>query len=252
MGNRNCAVVSCKNSSYKLKKWKTAICSTNGISHQLCVCKQPFKLYWFPSKLRNSEQREKWVRAMKREAENKAKWEPKESDRVCSEHFVDGTPTLINPDPTLYLGYEVGKKGTRRALHRNLNQPQKRKRVKTQETSCKYDQNLSVDTSCFSEDLAQPLGDLTTYSESMVDHDYFSNATTTETCLDCSYKGEMIFSLREKLKAQTIKLRKKAFYGRKDGKFSYLKIKSDAKMKFYTGFASIGQFNAVFNLFNFT
>ena len=59
----------------------------------------------------------------------------------------------------------------------------------------------------------------------------------------------MTFSLREKLKTQTIKLRKKAFYGRKDGTFSYLKIKSDAKMTFYIGFASITQFNAVFNLF---
>ena len=107
---------------------------------------------------------------------------------------------------------------------------------------------MSVDTSSLSEDLAQPLDNLTTYSESTADHDYFSNATTTKTCLDCSYKGEMIFSLREKLKTQTIKLRKKAFNGRKDGKFSYLKIKSDAKMTFYTGFASIVQFNAVFNL----
>ena len=146
---------------------------------------------------------------MKRKTENKTRWEPKQSDRVCSEHLVDGTPTLINPDPTLYLGYEVGQKSTRRALHRNLNHPQKRKRAKTQETSCKYNHNLSVDTSCLSEDLAQPLDDLPTYSKSMADHDYFSNATTTKTCFDCSYKGEMIFSLREKLKTQTIKLRKK-------------------------------------------
>ncbi|XP_065679885.1 uncharacterized protein LOC136094187 [Hydra vulgaris] len=32
---------------------------------------------------------------------NKKKWNPCNSDRLCSMHFVDGTPTIANPDPTL-------------------------------------------------------------------------------------------------------------------------------------------------------
>ena len=78
MGNGNCAVAWCKNSSYKLKKWKNETCLTRGVPHQLRRCQQQFKLYWFP----NSEQRDGWIRAMKRENENKAKWEPKGSDIV--------------------------------------------------------------------------------------------------------------------------------------------------------------------------
>ena len=130
MGHGNCAVVGCFNSTYKLKKWKNAICPTHECAYNLCPCPQPFNLYWFPSKLRNSEQRARWIRAVKRETKNKTKWEPKESSRVCSEHFVDGTPTLQNPDPTLKLGYEVKQKATRRTLHKNLNPPEKRKELK--------------------------------------------------------------------------------------------------------------------------
>ena len=33
-------------------------------------------------------------------------WKPCSSDRVCSEHFVDGIPIEQNPNPTLKLGYK--------------------------------------------------------------------------------------------------------------------------------------------------
>ena len=35
---------------------------------------------------------------------------------VCSQHFVDGCPTLANPIPFLHLGYEATRKKPRRAL----------------------------------------------------------------------------------------------------------------------------------------
>ena len=47
-----------------------------------------------------------WIKALKRENKDKTAWLPRNSDRVCSIHFIDGIPTAANPVPTLHLGYE--------------------------------------------------------------------------------------------------------------------------------------------------
>ena len=101
----NCAVIACTNSSYKLKKWKKEQCSTHETPNEVCVCAPPFYLFYFPSELRNSEPRKRWIRALRRVGKNNKEWKPGVSDRVCSEHFMDGEPTLNNPDPSLKLGY---------------------------------------------------------------------------------------------------------------------------------------------------
>ena len=44
---------------------------------------------------------------MKRENVDKTRWEPSDSDRVCSDHFVDGEPTPSNPNPSISLGYFI-------------------------------------------------------------------------------------------------------------------------------------------------
>ena len=50
-------------------------------------------------------------------ADNKER-KPRGNDRVCSEHFVDGIPTVENPNPTLKLGYELKQTKPRRTLFR--------------------------------------------------------------------------------------------------------------------------------------
>ena len=52
---------------------------------------------------------------------------PKDSDRVCSIHFLVGVPTNAKSDPTLYLGYDATCKKPRRKL---LRQPLSSKRLK--------------------------------------------------------------------------------------------------------------------------
>ena len=69
-------------------------------------CAAPFKLFCFPRTLRNSSERCKWVQLLKRETTSKSKWEPCNSDRVCSHHFIDGQPSANNPYPTINMGYE--------------------------------------------------------------------------------------------------------------------------------------------------
>ena len=58
-GHRNCAVVGCLNSGKKSDKWLLSKCSFHDCDRtsKKCDCKQPFKLFPFPSKLKNNEAR---------------------------------------------------------------------------------------------------------------------------------------------------------------------------------------------------
>ena len=66
----------------------------------------PYRLFKFASILRNGEKREKWIGQLRRESKDKTTWKPGDSDRVCSNHFVDGEPTVTHPFRELNLGYE--------------------------------------------------------------------------------------------------------------------------------------------------
>ena len=61
----------------------------------------------FPSIKRNFKKREAWTRLLKKVTAGNKEWKPCGNDRVCSEHLLDGIPTVENPNPTLKLGYEL-------------------------------------------------------------------------------------------------------------------------------------------------
>ena len=108
----NCAVVGCFNNSKKLKKFHESSCEIHtGLIKRNCGCEPPFRLYMFPS-------REKWIQLLKRVTADNKEWKPCSNDRVCNEHFVDGIPTVENPNPTLKLGYELKQTKPRRTLFR--------------------------------------------------------------------------------------------------------------------------------------
>jgi hypothetical protein len=72
-----------------------------------CSC----RLYPFPTKRQDEGARERWKKAVNR-CDVKRPWvylEPTKEMHVCSEHFVDGKPTLEHPDPTLNLGYDANE-----------------------------------------------------------------------------------------------------------------------------------------------
>ena len=70
------------------------------------------------SSVRYNDKRLKWIHIIRRVNPHTSAWYPKDSDRVCSEHFLDKIPTAANPDPTLKLGYERNKTKARRSLYR--------------------------------------------------------------------------------------------------------------------------------------
>ena len=118
---RNCAVIGCSNSTVKIYKWRTEPCTVHeGKTRKECGCwlEPPYKLFCFPSELKNAKARKIWIGRLRRENKDRSAWIPGVSDRVCSAHFVDGIPTVANPDPTINMGYDVPPKNFRRTLLR--------------------------------------------------------------------------------------------------------------------------------------
>ncbi len=101
MVNGNCAVVNRTNSKYKLRQWREKNCDLHaGKLKQDCPCTPPFHLHSFSSVKRNFERRKEWIRLINRTTKRNTAWNPGQSDMVCSIHFIDGEPTVENPNPT--------------------------------------------------------------------------------------------------------------------------------------------------------
>ena len=215
MVNGNCAVFGCGSSQYRLKKWKKVPCGEHsGILHEECPCPRPYTLHRFPSKLLNAESRKEWIRLMNRTTKKNSAWMPGESDLVCSLHFVDGKPSLENPNPTLNLGYQKAAKNPRRALIRN-------------------------DPECA--DCVFDAGEV--------------SSEVTNVCKDCLEKDTLLSSLSEQLQALSLEKNRlksqvedlTAVTSQKQTQpFSFSAIKSDNKMKFYTGISTVAMFHVIF------
>ena len=237
MVNGNCSVVDCKNSRYCLKMWGKKICEEHyGQMKKDCLCPPPFRLHIFPSIKLNSDKRKEWIRLINRTTKRKTAWTPGPSDMVCSNHFIDGEPTLQNPQQTLDPGYEKPTKKARRTLFRNHEQPPEPE----SDPASENDENGTVTVSS--------------------DHDYHSSGK--DPCLACLDKNSVLHSLVNKVSAfnienkqlqekyanineefKSLQLKKKS---RKP--FSVAAILSDRKMRSYTGIQTIFIFNALYLL----
>ena len=110
----NCAIINCSNSTYKLKKWRQENCYELNDFYSCCKledcihCIPPFKLYCFPSLLRNAELRNKWIRALKKQnwEETILKWQGFLYPFVGSDYEANSALAFS----ALYLGYKVEEK----------------------------------------------------------------------------------------------------------------------------------------------
>jgi len=171
MVNGNCAFVGCKNSRYRLRIWGKSACKEHTDQRKKdCPCSPPFTLHIFPSIKLNMEGRKEWTRLVNRMTRKQTEWIPGSSDMVCSRHFVDGRPTLENPDPVLNLGYDTPPNKSRQIL----------KRIIPEEMPEIANQNI-------------PNGE----DYSMLDHDY--RLKSGDHCLACLDKKEVIYSLANKV-----------------------------------------------------
>ena len=253
MGKVKCAVINCTNSSYKLTKWKKSTCQIHaGLRKEHCPCQPPFLRFCFPSTLRNGEKRDAWRRLLRRVDQNKSPWYPSESDRVCSSHSVDGEPSVKNPNPTLNLGYERKQDKSRRKLFRT---PVSDKKITSTSSGSASafafcSENLPPEVKSSDSLIQSGSGNENQY-DVMSEHDYCIPSGNIP-CLTCQDKKKVIKSLVGKVNNQDdqiTKLRKGGLstHGRRSP-FSWTKIKTDAKMKFYTGLSSVKLFHELFDL----
>ena len=166
---------------------------------------------------------------MRRQKADKSEWDPRPSDRVCSDHFVNKIPTTEHPDPTLSLDYTCSSTKSRRQLV--YQQPilkQKRKYSST-ETPVSCEASLSA---------------------SITDHNY-SLSSVDQRCMACINKNCVIQSMAKKKNAFSLenkKFKSNQILSKKVIPFTWQRIKSNEKMNLYTGISSIDIFLAVFKL----
>ena len=250
MGGHNCAVSGCSNSTARIYKWRSEPCTIHEKqTRKECGCwlDPPYKLYCFPSSLRNGDKRKRWIAALRRINKGKSEWKPCNSDRVCSKHFVDGEPTNAKPDPTLHMGYDLPQKKSRRELFRHPVPP----RVKNQkpETLNKEQQEQPMEVDMEDSFLSPPPPSSSHHSSSVFfDHSYVSSTPHSISCLKCNDKSTLIDSLVNKVNKLSLQIKKAKREKLLHSSFTWRKIKTDAKINFYTGISSISLFNVLFTL----
>ncbi|KAK3105562.1 hypothetical protein FSP39_000540 [Pinctada imbricata] len=244
MSTRCCAFNSCTNNATKIAQWQKQICPIHNVNQGLasCICEPSFRLFPFPTTRKDDQLRKKWASIVNRKngSEN---WEPKPDSRVCSEHFVDKRPTLQNPYPSLKLGYTPYKpiKSRPPPKHRsnsNVSPLSKKKRLVLEPIS----EHVSEQSLMFES--------ATCMNDSSVEEVCEQLGTSQNEKLDNSHNDDLetkIASLEEKVKQLELDLSKKEDSRESRCIFSVAQIlKSDLKMKFYTGIPTVAAFDAVY------
>ncbi|XP_065060352.1 uncharacterized protein LOC135687672 [Rhopilema esculentum] len=246
MVNGNCAVIGCTNSRFKIKAWQKKECSEHkGLWHKDCPCPTPFSLHIFPSVKLNSDKRKEWIRLLRGTTKGHKEWTPGQSDMVCSMHFVDGRPTLENPNPTLNLGYDKPAKKPRRELVRAA-PPVMTPRSSSPATEASSSYSAT--------------SEITSTVQDLCGSSAFPKDEECQKCLEISSlmdsKVSVIkmenYALKENIaklskKLESLKLKKDDVKGPQ--RMSAAFLKSDEQIKFYTGIQSLVIFNAIFALF---
>ena len=157
---------------------------------------------------------------MDRTVKTRKQRKPCNSDRVCSDHFVDGQPTVTHPFLELKLVYEKQTPQPRREIFKRPVQTEKAKKHIAAETV----QTQSPFRTPPSENQEQ-------HPEFPLEHQYCL-LPGREKCGGCLYKVILIQKYQKKIKylvGQNRKLKTRKT------PFKWRIIKSDHKMNFFTG-----------------
>lgn len=248
---RICAVVGCSSSTYQLKKWRNGLCSAHNCHRTSpeCSCAEPFQLYPFPTAKKEPERRRKWIKSINRKNPKTGKnWQPSDDDRVCSKHFVNGQPTEDHPFPTIDVGYNykpkqqkvrAGRKA-RTSQHNTQDSPaEKKPKIELEPTEGVMGDNEG------DVKLEQAVDNSVKHDSIKHDHDYIYVCHCVENCVcsGCIQKQKIIDKQElelEKLKIENARLQKEATKRRN---IADTFLKSDAKVRTYTGLPNKKTFN---------
>ncbi|KAH3817672.1 uncharacterized protein LOC127882181 [Dreissena polymorpha] len=231
-----CAVINCSNSAYWLNKWKKQLCTQCGCLHKEkdCKCDPPFRLFCFPTKIKNSERRERWKQLIGRKNGSKL-WTPGKDSRVCSNHFVEGQPTVQNPLPTLNLGYDGYESRVKRILFLQEKPVQVGYRV----LSIQSEEELFVATPYYPDPEEECLKQSSFMS---------SFPVVLLMVIQCMLiMGSAMADKIQKLTAENAKLRQE-LRNLRNKKYVDNVLKTDDDVNFYTGFKSLTVFEKLHNI----
>lgn len=106
-----CAVHGCTYNQAKLNLWLKQECYEHKPAKKAdCPCPRLYRFHRLPTE---DEAKRAWLKNLKLK-------KPPKTLFVCSFHFVDKEPTVENPHPTLWLGYEKSPEKKRRVLRRKM------------------------------------------------------------------------------------------------------------------------------------
>ena len=187
--------------------------------------------------------------------DKKGSWQPAPSEQDCSIHFADGLATDENPIPTVFLGYGSKQKKSRRALFRKLLEKNVRGYI-TPVTSTSQEEEVPLQASFIDENLDINMEELNKPMKVILEpmkvipggHLYcFPNNSTS--CYACQDKSNLVKALVSKINKSTFESKQLKHRSiMKTSKFTWKKIKTDVKMKFYTAINTIVLFNEIFRL----
>ena len=260
-GNRNCAAIGCSNSGKQLSGWLKSHCDKHNCSRDIfkCNCEPPFLLFPFPTEKKDASARKIWTKMINRTNENDKKkiWEPTCNSRVCSNHFIDKQPTIAHPHPTLNLGYDQNNVLSYRKPPRERvtteppvkrskpNEPEITEKCASPKRATKHYVSL-LQSNCA---IANASDNLCSVSN---DLDYWRTPEDEAEdckCDGCSYLTKKVKSLKNTVKRLERELRscRLSLFRRERRPFDQRLLKSDKKMKFYTGIPSVAAFDAVYD-----
>ncbi|XP_052271522.1 uncharacterized protein LOC127872201 [Dreissena polymorpha] len=232
-----CCVQNCSKGAYWLNKWKKQLCDVCGCLHKErdCKCDPPFRLFTFPTKKKNPEQREKWKQLVGRRQGSGQLWSPGKDSRVCSDHFTDGEPTKNNPLPTVSMGYDEAEKRAKRMIQFEATST---KHTKRRRKMCSKDNDHvsweNLDATPIYDD---PEVELLSHTYKLPWSVNFL-AVFVALCLQISEQNKQIAKLKAEVCIQRQKIDRL-----KNTVYSEEILKTDDDVQFYTGLANKSLFN---------
>ena len=186
--------------------------------------------------------RDVWIQALKRENPNRTKWTTKSRDRICSLHFVDGIPFKAKPLPNIHMGYNTKRQ---KAWHSLLKHQLPAKKT--------WEEKGEIEIGIINNEVN--LIEATKKLPLSVILDDHSSCWQTDTLkfLTCVDKRNLIKVLVNEINELTLEnklLKRKTLCCANSNWscFTWHKIKTDAKMNFYSGIQTIEMFNVIFIL----
>ena len=246
-GRRCCCVVGCKNNYNDISKWKKEVCIIHNINHGIgrCICPPPFVLVTFPKK--DFETWKEWIKRV-----NHKGWQPNEDSRICSMHFVnfnihERRPDVKYPYPTLNMGYQL----TPEQVREKRKPPSERCSPPIKRSKCVDLTDVISECEVKTEVQHESVISSAVTSMDIEDRHHTKNVPCDEHCGLPSIKCKNCEILKRKIKhLQNQLIYYQNLCSQKQHKPIGLDIlKSDAKVKCYTGLPSKEVLNGIFGSF---